>query len=90
MAGVLAEVFCAVDDVPFAPKVVDAVRDALRIDVLLRAGSEVLRLLHTEGLLHASFEHLARLLAQHGVFLAVRFEVLLPRLLHERGHAFYN
>ena len=31
----LSEVFCAIDDVPFAPEVINSVRDALGVDIFL-------------------------------------------------------
>lgn len=87
MARVLAEVLCAVNDVAFAAKVVDSMWDALSINVLLSARTKVLLLLHAEGVLDAVLEHFARLLAQLGVLLVVRLEVLLPGALDEGCHS---
>ena len=87
MARVLAEVLRAVNDVAFAAKVVDSVRDALSVDVLLSARTKVLFLLHTQGVLDAVLEHFARLLAQLGVLLMVGLEVLLPGALDEGCHS---
>ena len=48
MAGVFSEVFRPIDDVALASEVVNSVRDALSVDVLLGTGSEVLLFLETE------------------------------------------
>ena len=47
MARVLPEILSPVDDVPFAAKVVDSVRNTLSVDVFLGTRTKVLLLLET-------------------------------------------
>ena len=86
MARVLSEVFRAIDDVPLAPEVINPVRDALGVDILLCTSSKVLLLLEAEGVLNAVLEHLSRLLAKERMLLMVRLKVLLPRALNKGSH----
>lgn len=57
MAWVLSEIFCTVNNVALAAKVVDSVRDALSIDVLLGTGAKIFLLRKAERLLDAGLEH---------------------------------
>ena len=86
MARILSEVFRAIDDVPFAPKIINSVRDALGVDVLLCTSSKVFLLLEAKGVLNTILEHLSRLLAKERVLLMVRLKVLLPRALNKGSH----
>lgn len=88
MTRVLAEVFCAVNDVALASKVVDTVGNALGIDILLGACPKILLVLHAEGVFDAGLEHFARLLAEDGVLIVVRLKIFLPGIFDKRGHAF--
>ena len=88
MARILPEVLCAINNVALAPKVVDSVRDALSVDVLLSTSPEIFTLFHAEGVLDAGLEHFAGLLAENWVLLVVRLKVLLPGVLDEACHNF--
>ena len=63
MAWVLPEILRSVNNVALASEVIDSVRDALSIDILLGTRPKVLRILEAEGALDARLEHLSRLLA---------------------------
>ena len=86
MSWVLPEILCTVNDVSLAAKVVDPMRDALCVNILLGTCSEVFVLLEAERILDAVFEHLTGLLTQHWVLLMVRLKVLLPGVFQKRGH----
>ena len=86
MARILSEVFCAINDVPFAPEVINSVRDALGVDIFLCTSSKVFLLLEAEGAFNAVLEHLSRLLAKERVLFMVRLKVLLPRALNKGSH----
>ena len=59
MARVLAKVFSAVDNVALAAKVVNAVRNALCVDIFLGAGAKVFLLRHAQAVFDAGLEHLS-------------------------------
>ena len=86
MPWVLPEILCTVNDVSLAAKVVNPMRDALCVNILLGTCSEVFFLLETERILDAVFEHLTGLLTQQWVLFVVRLKVLLPGVFQKRGH----
>ena len=88
MARVLPKVFCAVDNVALAAKVVDSVGDALGIDVLLGARTEILRRLHAYGCLDTVFKHFSGLLAELRVLIVVGLKILFPCSFDEGRHTF--
>lgn len=57
MARVLSEILSPVNDVALAAKIVDSMRDALRVDVFLGAGTEVFLRCHALRVLDTYFEH---------------------------------
>lgn len=86
MSWVFPEILCTVNDVSLAAKVVNPMRDALCVNILLGTCSEVFFLLEAERILDAVFEHLTGLLTQQWVLFVVRLKVLLPGVFQKRGH----
>jgi len=83
MPRVLAKVLCPVNHVALASEVVNAVRNALRVYILLGTGSEIFLFFKTVGLFDAIFKHSSRLLTQRRMLFVVRLGVLFPEVSYD-------